>query len=293
MFQDRNDTRGEPEQAPRRTGARMLAAVVAVMLFAAIGITPVEARPAEPATAETQFLDLLNQERARNDLAPMQLHTGLRADARTWSQVMADQDRIFHTSTLADDTARRLPDWRRAGENVGYGPEVQRLHDAFVASPDHYRNIVGDFNYLGVGVVYKDTRIYVTFRFAKAPETSAVAASTNPVSTSVAAAQVRRLYLAFFEREPDSASQHWVDRVTTGFPLQRIADRFVATSEFVNTYGHLDNRAFIDLVYRNVMDRSPDASGYQYWLGRMSGGLSRGDLMVHFSESSEFRRITT
>ncbi|MDZ7678632.1 MAG: DUF4214 domain-containing protein [Acidimicrobiales bacterium] len=295
MTEDRTHDETRAGTTTGRLGVRLLASVVAVLMVAAIGIAPVEAqdRPADPATAETQFLQLLNTERSDRGLAPLTSHSGLRADARNWSSVMAAQGEIFHTTTLAADTAARLPDWRRAGENVGYGPEVERLHDMFVASPAHFDNIVGDFNYLGVGVVYEGSRIYVTFRFAKAPESGAVASSTTPVSYSVASAQVRRLYLAFFEREPETGGHtYWTDRVSAGFALGGIADRFVDSSEFNNTYGHLDNRGFIDLVYRNVMDRSPDAGGYQYWLNRMGGGLSRGDLMVEFSESSEFRRLT-
>ena len=152
--------------------ARFLAVFTVLALFGGFAAIPADARPADPATAEAQFLSLLNQERARAGLPALWSHPGLVTQARGWSGHMASQDRIFHTTTLAADTAAVLPDWQRAGENVGYGPEVQRLHDMFVASPTHHRNIVGDFTHIGVGAVYKGDRIYVTFRFAKSPTAS-------------------------------------------------------------------------------------------------------------------------
>jgi uncharacterized protein YkwD len=50
---------------------------------------------------------------------------------------------------------------------VGEGPTVMSLHDAFVASPGHYHNIVNpNFTHMGVGVVLTpEGRIWVSFVF--------------------------------------------------------------------------------------------------------------------------------
>jgi uncharacterized protein YkwD len=294
------DTLDHPEgrAAIRRAAPRLTAGVIAVLLAAAVFATPAGAqatRPGDPAQAENQFLQLLNQERAAAGRAPLQSHPNLVRDARAWSGVMAQQNRLFHTSTLASDTTRSIPDWTRAGENVGRGWSVETLHSSFVASASHYANVVGDFNYVGVGVVYTADRTYVTFRFAKGPTSTVVAgtAATNTVSATEAAGQVRRLYLAFFEREPDSAgSTFWVTKIMEGFPLGQISAEFIKSAEFRTTYGHLTDGQFITMVYKNVLGRAPDASGYDYWVQRMAQGMGRGSVMVNFSESAEFRTKT-
>ncbi|MCB1030398.1 MAG: DUF4214 domain-containing protein, partial [Acidimicrobiales bacterium] len=52
--------------------------------------------------------------------------------------------------------------------------------------------------------------------------------------------------------------------------------------------GSLNNGQFVDLVYRNVLDRDPEASGRQYWVTRLdNGSKNRGEVMINFSESTE------
>lgn len=286
-------------RATRRAVAVLLTVLVALGLFASPAAAQ-ESRPSDPSGAESQFLTLLNQERAKAGLGPLQLHPNLVRDARVWSRVMADQDRLFHTSTLADDTARSVAGWTRAGENVGRGWSIGRLHDAFVASPGHYRNIVGDFNYVGIGVVYTGSRTWVTFRFAKAAPAQVAGASVQSAPTAVmsvsqATGMVRRLYLAYFRREPETSGlSYWVNRLRSGSAsLAHVSADFSASSEFRNTYGSLSNTEFVRLVYRNVLGRDPDAGGYSYWTRRMANGLGRGELMTEFSESPEFKRKTS
>ena len=51
--------------------------------------------------------------------------------------------------------------------------------------------------------------------------------------------------------------------------------------------------AFVDLVYRNVLARPPDPAGRAHWAGGLdSGRLTRGGVMIGFSESAEFVRKT-
>ena len=45
------------------------------------------------------------------------------------------------------------------------------------------------------------------------------------------------------------------------------------------------------LVYTNVLARAPDAAGLAHWVGQLTGGMSRGDMMVAFSESPEYRTL--
>ncbi len=108
------------------------------------------------------------------------------------------------------------------------------------------------------------------------------------VDDSSYAQSVRRLYLAFFLREPETDG--WTFWIGSGRDLWWTAEYFAVSPEFVARYGSLDDRAFVSLVYRNVMNREPDAGGYQYWTSRMAAGLSRGGVVIYFSDSPEFRQ---
>ncbi len=49
----------------------------------------------------------------------------------------------------------------------------------------------------------------------------------------------------------------------------------------------------MDLVYQNVSGGPPSAADRDYWAGQLDAGLmTRGELMVAFSESDAFRALT-
>ncbi len=105
---------------------------------------------------------------------------------------------------------------------------------------------------------------------------------------------VTRLYLAYFNRTPDTAGLvYWYGRRQAGATLTSISATFAASSEFGSTYGELDDREFVRLIYGNVLGRDPDLGGLAFWVGQLLGGRSRGWLMTQFSESSEHIADTT
>ena len=102
-------------------------------------------------------------------------------------------------------------------------------------------------------------------------------------------APVDRLYRAFFLRRADATGRsHWLGEYDSGQSLEQIADHFVAAGEFQQRYGSLTNAEFVELVYQNVFDRPADSKGLEYWVERLSAGITRGQMMVAFSESVEF-----
>ena len=99
---------------------------------------------------------------------------------------------------------------------------------------------------------------------------------------------VARLYVAFFGRKPDpSGLTYWVNKHAKGTDLGAIATKFAASSEFKTKYGNVNATDFVKLVYTNVLKRQADSTGLAHWVSKMNQGMSRGQVMVQFSESSE------
>lgn len=101
-----------------------------------------------------------------------------------------------------------------------------------------------------------------------------------------------RLYKAYFLRLPDpSGLDYWARSRRNGRTLSSISQQFSRSSEFQRRYGDLSDEAFIDTIYANVFDRAPDPSGRAFYLRRLeSGTWSRGQVVLQFSESTEYER---
>ncbi|MGP5017220.1 DUF4214 domain-containing protein [Vreelandella alkaliphila] len=96
-----------------------------------------------------------------------------------------------------------------------------------------------------------------------------------------------RLYDAAFDRAADGKGLgYWVE-VSESVSLSDIADSFVGSGEFARQYGSVENDAYIELMYENVLERTPDAAGQAYWLDKLDNGAERGAVMVGFTESAE------
>jgi hypothetical protein len=118
------------------------------------------------------------------------------------------------------------------------------------------------------------------------PTTDAPEAPGDPV-----AAQVRRLYLGYFLREPEpDGLAYWVAIRASGRSLDEVSNQFAMSQEFINRYGAADDPTFVDLVYVNVLGRPAEPEGRAYWIGRLDTGLGRGSMMAAFTESTEHVR---
>ena len=103
-------------------------------------------------------------------------------------------------------------------------------------------------------------------------------------------APVTRLYFAYFERIPDYGGlMFWMDALLSGESLDDMSQTFAESDEFLEIYGELEDAGFIDLVYENLLGRAPDEEGRDYWINSLAMGLPRGQLMIAFSESNEYR----
>jgi uncharacterized protein YkwD len=112
---------------------------------------------------ERKLAKLMNHERVERDRHKLRLRPKLTRLARRHSRAMAAEGTIFHSDL--GDTVSGLS-WSIAGENVGMGPSIRGLHNAFMESPGHRANVLERrYRRVGVGVVRSDRTIYVTVLF--------------------------------------------------------------------------------------------------------------------------------
>ena len=79
---------------------------------------------------------------------------------------MATEHRLFHNSSLPS----QVKEWNVLGENVGRGPSIDAIHEAFMASPTHHAQIVAkDYRSFAVGVHEANGELWVTEIFVLRP----------------------------------------------------------------------------------------------------------------------------
>jgi Cysteine-rich secretory protein family len=123
-----------------------------------------------PAIAQTapvgRLLDLINQDRSQHGVAPVSLNAGLDTIAQGQANAMAGARRIYQNAAFPSN----VPAANAAGENVGYGPDVDSVHQAFVASPEHQVIIVGrDYHFVGIAVASSPIGLMVVENFVDTP----------------------------------------------------------------------------------------------------------------------------
>ena len=147
----------------RKAVAAGVIGMIACVSSVALGATPAGADTVDPGV-EAAFVTKINALRASKGLGPLAVHSELVGIARNWAQSMANAGQISHNPNFPNQVTA---DWRKLGENVGRGGDVDSLFQAFVNSPAHYANLVdGAFNQVGVGVIVKtDGTIFTSHQF--------------------------------------------------------------------------------------------------------------------------------
>jgi hypothetical protein len=136
-----------------------------------------------------------------------------------------------------------------------------------------------------------DSRGSVMIGFSESDEFRAQTGTSE--ASAQAESQVYRLYRAYFLRQPDQSGMcFWTQKRQLGLGLDAISEAFAQSPEFQGRYGALADEQFVTLVYENVLGRTPDQDGLAHWTGQLQAGVSRGSVMVGFSESAEYRIAT-
>ncbi|MFZ6765876.1 DUF4214 domain-containing protein [Undibacterium sp. Di26W] len=106
-----------------------------------------------------------------------------------------------------------------------------------------------------------------------------IKAATLPAASLV---DLTEMYIAYFNRAPDAVGlDYWASRMVDGMSLQQIANSFFVQPETVAAYPESQNiNDFVNAVYHNVLNRSPDAVGLKYWTNELQTGSVSKPLFI-------------
>ena len=99
-------------------------------------------------------------------------------------------------------------------------------------------------------------------------------------ATAPTTENVTKLYIATFKRAPDSAGlNYWVKE--SNLQLEGIASSFFDQDETKAQYPTTStNTDFINAIYQNLFNRTPDTDGFNYWLGEIDGARVEKSLFI-------------
>jgi Ca2+-binding RTX toxin-like protein len=104
---------------------------------------------------------------------------------------------------------------------------------------------------------------------------------------------VALFYDSFVGRRPDAGGLvSWAEALKRGdVTLAGMADAFAGSAEFAAATAGMDAGQLVDFMYRNTLNRDPDAAGRAYYVDRLGGGLGVGGLLLEFSQSAEHYQL--
>lgn len=102
---------------------------------------------------------------------------------------------------------------------------------------------------------------------------------------------ITRLYELVLGRDPDTVGiSEWTDVLMNQKESgAKVAQNFTESVEFIGK--NVDNKTYLDILYKTFLNREPDEIGQEEWLERLECGFSRTYVLKGFAESSEFTEI--
>lgn len=105
---------------------------------------------------------------------------------------------------------------------------------------------------------------------------------------------VARLYEAGLDRNGVfdlGGLNFWIDERENGLSERDLAFAFINSIEFAESFGppeSFDNRGFVQVLYRNVLNREGEEGGVVFWTGELDRPeVDRADMLLAFAESPE------
>lgn len=107
---------------------------------------------------EAKVVELTNAERAKQGLPALKVDSALSKVARTKSQDIKDKNYFDHNSPTYGSPFDMMKQfgisYRSAGENIAKGQRTpEEVVNAWMNSPGHRANILGNYTHIGVGYV--------------------------------------------------------------------------------------------------------------------------------------------
>ena len=103
--------------------------------------------------------------------------------------------------------------------------------------------------------------------------------------------KIFRLYNAALGRFPDiEGFNYWLDmKKQDKNTYRQTAESFIGSNEFESRYGeNLNHDQYLDRLYMNILGRSSDDEGKNYWLNQLRLGYeTKAEVLMGFSESNE------
>lgn len=165
---------------------------LALILVTAVAVIGLSASAGADSGSEQEFLSAINSTRSSNGLGSLKMESGLQSHARKHTADMIASDDLYHSSANELRSAAGSG-WDKLGENVGRGGSVSSLHQAFLDSPSHKANILGDYNYVGIGTDTSDGALYVTVVFMRKGGSSSETTTTTTTTTTTAPAETAEI----------------------------------------------------------------------------------------------------
>lgn len=160
-------------------------AVAATTVLLSSAVTFGVVAPAHAAASENTIFSLVNESRAANGLGPLRLNTAMSAVSAAWAQQMAANHSMTHNPSYSS----QIPSgWTKAGENIAMGyPSPQAVHEAWMASPGHRGNILGDFTDIGISFITVSGTTWAVENFGKYGASVPPPAAPGPTFADVGA----------------------------------------------------------------------------------------------------------
>jgi hypothetical protein len=128
---------------------------------------------------------------------------------------------------------------------------------------------------------------------APASQQSSVTSNAAPVTAvyeKTIPGFVTLFYNRILGRTPDPKGFNgWVAGLASGILTgSNLVKGFIFSAENLGITSGDTNEKFITSLYSLVFDRAPDAGGLKSWLANMSAGMTKEEVISHFTSSAEF-----
>jgi hypothetical protein len=125
-----------------------------------------------PSAEEKLLLDATNRERAAAGLQALRWNSALAAAARQHAQLMAGENVLSHQlpgePPLDQRAAQAGAKYAMVAENVAVGPDPEEIHDGWMHSPGHRRNILNaELTAIGIAVTKGTDGLFAVQDFSR------------------------------------------------------------------------------------------------------------------------------